>query len=55
LSILAAAFAEAGRFPEAISTAKQARELALASGQKEFGERIQSHLQQYEFGQPCRK
>ena len=55
LSILAAAFAEAGRFPEAISTAKQARELALASGQKEFGERIQSHLQQYESGQPCRK
>jgi len=55
LSILAAAFAETGRFAEAVSTAKHAREVALAAGQKELRDQIQSHLQQYESGQPCRK
>jgi protein O-mannosyl-transferase len=38
LSTLATAYAEAGKFPEAISTAGQARDLAEQSGQQELAE-----------------
>jgi tetratricopeptide (TPR) repeat protein len=44
---LAAAYAEAGRFPEAMNTAEQARTLALAAGQKEVAQRNQELLELY--------
>ena len=50
---LAAAYAEAGRFADAVSTAQQA--LALAqTAQKELAGQIQSRLQLYQAGKPYR-
>lgn len=54
LDTLAAAYAEAGRFDEAISTQQQA--LALAKGQDaELIEELTAHLKAYEAGQPWRE
>lgn len=50
LGTLAAAYAEAGQFTNAVTTAKQARDLALAQNQKELAERNQELLQLYESG-----
>ena len=47
---LAAAYAEAGRFPEAVSSAEKARELALAAGQKEIAQKNQELLELYRSG-----
>ena len=47
---LAAAYAEAGRFPEAVSAAGKARALALAAGQKEIAQRNQELLELYQAG-----
>jgi tetratricopeptide (TPR) repeat protein len=52
LFTLAAAYAEAGRFEEAITTAQKARDLALASGQKELAAKSQQMLQLYQNRQP---
>jgi hypothetical protein len=49
---LAAAYAEAGRFPEAVDAARQAIELAAAKGQQSLAERVRGRLQQYESRQP---
>jgi len=49
---LAAAYASAGRFSEAIETAEKAIKLAEAAGQKELAETIQNRLQQYKAGRP---
>ncbi len=49
---LAAAYAEAGRFQEAVTTAEQARDLALAAGQKEVAEKNQQLLERYQARQP---
>ena len=51
---LAAAYAAAGRFPEAAGTAEKAVELAGASGQKQLADVIRSHLLLFEAGQPFR-
>jgi tetratricopeptide (TPR) repeat protein len=48
---LAAAYAEAGRFKEAIETAQQARALAQAAGQPEVAERNRQLLALYQSGQ----
>jgi Flp pilus assembly protein TadD len=48
---LAAAYAEAGRFKEAIETAQQARALAQAAGQPEVDERNRQLLGLYQSGQ----
>jgi protein O-mannosyl-transferase len=45
---LAAAYAEAGRFEEAVATAQKARDLALASNQKELADRNQKLLELYQ-------
>jgi len=50
LDTLAAAYAAAGRFQQAIETAKKAKELAEAGGKKELAEKIQGRLQLYEAG-----
>jgi len=51
---LDAAYAEAGRFDDAIKTATKARELALASGQKEIAARAEQRLQFYRNHKPWR-
>ena len=48
---LAAAYAEAGRFPEAVSFAEKARGLALGAGQKGIAQRNQELLELYRAGQ----
>ena len=48
---LAAAYAEAGRFPEAVSAAEKARALALAAGQKEIAQKNGELLGLYRAGQ----
>ena len=48
---LAAAYAEAGRFKEAMETAQQARALAQAAGQPEVAERNRELLGLYQSGQ----
>ncbi len=53
LKTLAAAYAAAGRFPEAIETAEKAIKLAIFSGRKELTKEINKHLELYKAGQPC--
>jgi tetratricopeptide (TPR) repeat protein len=54
LDLLAVAYAEAGKFPEATQTAEKALTLAEASGPKPLAEQIQSHLKQFKEGRPFR-
>ncbi|SPE54963.1 putative Tetratricopeptide TPR_2 repeat protein [Verrucomicrobia bacterium] len=49
---LAAAYAEAGRFPDAVATAQRAVDLASASGQTELAKRNRELLERYKTGQP---
>jgi len=55
LNALAAAYAETQRFPEAISTARTAFELAAAANEKEFGAQILSHMELYRAEKPFRQ
>jgi tetratricopeptide (TPR) repeat protein len=55
LSILGAAYAEAGRFKEAIETAQKARDLAQAAGQPQLAEKNRQLLELYRSGQACRE
>jgi Flp pilus assembly protein TadD len=52
LCALAAAYAEAGRFPEAIAAAQTACSRASASGDQALLEKNQQLLEQYRQGQP---
>jgi protein O-mannosyl-transferase len=52
LGTLAAAYAEAGRFPDAITAARKARELALAAGQTELASKNEELLKSYEANHP---
>jgi len=52
LDTLAAAYASAGRFSEAIETAEKAIKLAEAAGRKELAETIQNRLKQYKASRP---
>jgi hypothetical protein len=52
LDTLAAAYAEAGRFEDAVKTAEHARSLALAIGQKNKAEKIGQSLELYRAGKP---
>jgi tetratricopeptide (TPR) repeat protein len=52
LSTLAAAYAEAGQFPEAIQVAKNAHAMALSRNQIEVAKFIQDNLRLYEAKQP---
>ena len=54
LDALAAAYAEAGNFSEAISTAQRAAELARASGRADLAREIQQRLALYRQGRPYR-
>jgi tetratricopeptide (TPR) repeat protein len=52
--VLAAAYAEAGRYPEAVASAAQALELARRTGQTELAADVASRLGLYESRQPFR-
>jgi tetratricopeptide (TPR) repeat protein len=56
LTTLGAAYAEAGRFPEAIATAHKARDLASTTGQKDLADKneefIKLYLSQHSYRQP---
>ncbi len=54
LDTLAAAYAAAGRFDDAVATAARAAGLAARSGQEERAERIRERLALYEAGRPYR-
>jgi ABC-type nitrate/sulfonate/bicarbonate transport system substrate-binding protein len=51
---LAAAYAESGRFADAIKTAQRAFQLAQGEGNNARAESIQSQLAMYESGAPFR-
>jgi protein O-mannosyl-transferase len=52
IGTLAAAYAEAGRFDDAVNTAEKARDLALAAGQKDLSERNAQLLELYRAQKP---
>jgi tetratricopeptide (TPR) repeat protein len=52
LGTLAAAYAEAGRFSDAIATAEKARDLARKAGLEKVAERNEQLLELYRVGQP---
>jgi protein O-mannosyl-transferase len=52
LDTLAAAYAEAGRFPEAIETARRALELSIAQNNKPLADVIQNQLKLFEAHSP---
>jgi tetratricopeptide (TPR) repeat protein len=52
LDVLAAAYAEAGRFSDAIRIAQKAVELAGAAGQQELARQVQERLKLYQAGWP---
>jgi cytochrome c-type biogenesis protein CcmH/NrfG len=49
---LAAAYAEAGRFPEAVEAAEQAVRLAAATGNRPLAEQLHGHLELFKNGMP---
>lgn len=55
IGTLAAAYAEVGRFKEAIETARRACDLAQAGGQPELAQRNQRLLEFYQSGRPYRQ
>jgi len=55
LGTLAAAYAEGGRFEDAVTTAELATTLAEAEGQKEVAEKNRELLKSYRAGQPWRE
>jgi tetratricopeptide (TPR) repeat protein len=55
LDTLAAAYASAGRFAEAVSTAKEAWQKALAAGEVALAEELHMRLQLYRDGKPYRE
>lgn len=54
VSVLAAAYAEAGRFPDAVATAQRAQQLATAQGNTAIAAAVQQQLAHYQSGQPVR-
>ena len=52
LDVLAAAYAEAGRFKEAVDTAEKACQLAVAQGKSDRAQKIQARLKLYRQGKP---
>jgi Flp pilus assembly protein TadD len=53
LGTLAAAYAESGRFPEAVTTAKKAEQLATAAGLPAVAAKNRQLLELYRAGKPC--
>jgi hypothetical protein len=55
LDTAAASYAEAGRFKEAVQAAQSARDLALASGEKQLVTEIDTRLKSYMVKHPVRE
>jgi len=55
LGTLAAAYAETGRFKEALETGQAARDRAVAAGETQLAESYRKMLEQYRAGQPYRQ
>ena len=55
LGTLAAAYAEAGRFPEALQTARQALDLATQQNKQSLAKSIRAQIRLYESGTPYRE
>ena len=55
LNTLAAAYAEAGRFPEAIRTAQEALSRARTAGNEALVLRTEALLDRFRANQPCRE
>ncbi len=55
IGTLAAAYAEAGRFPKAVSTAAKAADLAAADGDARFADQNRQLLELYRAGRPYRE
>jgi tetratricopeptide (TPR) repeat protein len=55
LDTLAAAYAESGRFTEAVATAREAEKLAVQTGKQPLAESIRSRIALYEAGTPFRR
>jgi Flp pilus assembly protein TadD len=55
LSVLAAAYAETGRFPEAVRAAERAGRLAAAVGDRALAGQIRAGLELYKSGKPYRQ
>jgi tetratricopeptide (TPR) repeat protein len=54
LEILAAAYAEAGKFSEAIKSAKKGIEVASAAGEREISAQLAAQIESYQFYRPLR-
>ncbi len=55
LGTLAAAYAEAGRFPEAVETARKAAELAARQDKPSMAESLKAQIALYEAQKPFRQ
>jgi len=55
LDVLAAAYAEAGRFTDAVQTAQKAGSLASTAGQQQYADAIRKRVELYEGGHPFRE
>ena len=55
LDTLAAAYAEAGQFPEAVKTAERALSLAISQDKKTLADGLRKELRLYQAGFPCHK
>ena len=55
LDTLAAAYAEAGWFPEALGTARQALDLAVQQGNQRLADALRARIALYEAGKPYRE
>ena len=55
LGTLAAAYTEAGRFPEAVQTARKAIELAVQQSNRPLADALRARLGLYEAGKPFRQ
>jgi tetratricopeptide (TPR) repeat protein len=55
LDTLAAAYAEAGRFPEALATARKAFELAMQTNKRALADALRTRIALYQAGKPFRQ
>jgi tetratricopeptide (TPR) repeat protein len=55
LGTLAAAYAEAGKYPDAVAAAERARQLALAQTNRALAATLETQLRQYQAGRPFRQ
>jgi Flp pilus assembly protein TadD len=55
IATLAAAYAEAGRFPDAVKTARRALDLAFGSRNTDLADAIKAQLELYEASIPSRE